>query len=225
MSPGRTWEHSQSMTKEVRCAQQCFKGPLMGAMRHQVQGQVIKWQYLCLLENSITPELSQTESCSCSWTDNPRGKEIGCVATEISQSAHGCPSLFHQCQQPSVLYEILGTTRPFPNCGPWKGRYQRGSDYSYSKPSHFVIKQSVTGSEPNKFWALWTKKVPGIWSLLSYPASLQWRLLLNMSTYKYENSSRTFYLPRSQTCFQSQNTVSIFVWISICNSYSTKNES
>lgn len=107
---------------------------LTEASRHQVQGRVIKWQHFCHLEKS--PQSWQKKKGCVTGDTQPRAAPASC--TNVSSPV-------------TILPETLAMTKPFPNLDREKGSIPEVS-HCYSKPLHFVIKQSLTGAEPNKFW-------------------------------------------------------------------------
>lgn len=144
--------HSQSMTKGPRCVQQWREGPLMEAMRHQVQGQVIKWRYFCQLEKSL--QSSAELLCSVTWKDDLREGKNRLCDNRDAQPAHACSSHLLQYQQPSD-YTTWNSAQPSPSqpVDPQtKKKNQRGQSLLLLQAPHFVIKQSLTGAELNKLW-------------------------------------------------------------------------
>lgn len=61
-----------------------------------------------------------------------------------SQPAHSYSSLLPQCQQP----------RPSQTVDPIKKKYQRDQSLLLFQTPHFILKQSITGSDPNKSWIM-----------------------------------------------------------------------
>lgn len=91
---------------------------LTEASRHQVQGRVIKWQHFCHLEKS--PQSWQKKKRLC----------------DRRYSAQGCPSLMHQCQQPSDYTAWdSGHDQALPKLGPWKRKYPRGQPLLFQAPT------------------------------------------------------------------------------------------
>lgn len=134
MSSGIMWEHSQSVTKGTTTCTAEQARPTDGSQ--EASGPRPSHKVTVLPSTGKhTPELSSVAH----EETIPEEKNMLCDKGD-SQPAHGYSSLFPQCQQP----------RPSQTVDPSKKKYQETSHCCYSKVHIFVLKQSITGADPNK---------------------------------------------------------------------------